>query len=83
MLKPIRDKLLIRPDSVSETTAGGIVKAHKEVADTGTIVAISPEIPADELTVNVGDRVKYSPNHRIEEGEVILLSIENLLWVFN
>ena len=66
-LKPLEDRILVRPEEGEETTASGIVipDTAKEKPQEGTVLAVGPgtfddkgnRIPVD---VNVGDVVIYS-----------------------
>lgn len=48
MIKPLKDRVLVRPDEIEETTASGIILTTKndgtEKPGTGTVVKIGPEV---------------------------------------
>ena len=72
MIKPLRDFSLIKPDTVSDTTKGGIViTAELEQPQTGTVVASGPSAPVKD-----GARVyfsKYGPEEVKYDGEDYLM----------
>lgn len=67
-IKPLADKVIVKPDEVSETkTAGGIIipDTAKEKPQKGVIVAVGPGRTDDngaliKMNVKVGDKVLYS-----------------------
>lgn len=66
-IKPLGDKVLVKPNTSTEKTAGGIVlpDTAKERPQEGEVVAVGPGRILDngnkaELTVKVGDTVIYS-----------------------
>jgi chaperonin GroES len=65
-LRPLDDRVIVRPNEAEETTAGGIVlpDSAREKPQRGTIVAVGPGKLLDsgnrgELSVAVGDVVIY------------------------
>ena len=84
-VKPLGDKILIRPYSREEKTESGIIlpdTATKERPEEGEVLAIGPgsraddgsRVSIDELTV--GDKVvftKYGPQELTVDGEELLL----------
>ena len=87
-IKPLADKVLVKPDEISEsTTAGGIIipDTAKEKPQKGEIVASGPG-RADEngkiikMNVKVGDKVlysKYGGNEMEYDGEKYLIMSES------
>ncbi len=66
-IKPLGDKVLVKPNSSTEKTAGGIVlpDTAKERPQEGEVIAVGPGRVLDngnraEITVKVGDTVIYS-----------------------
>ena len=66
-IKPLGDKVLVKPNTSTETTAGGIVlpDTAKERPQEGEVIAVGPGRVLDngtksEVNVNVGDTVIYS-----------------------
>ncbi len=66
-IKPLGDKVLVKPNSSTETTAGGIVlpDTAKERPQEGEVIAVGPGRVLDsgtksEINVKVGDTVIYS-----------------------
>ena len=89
-LKPLEDRILVRPEEGEETTASGIVipDTAKEKPQEGTVLAIGPGkrsetgdlIPMD---VSEGDRVIYSKygGTEIKSGgeDLLILSARDVL----
>jgi len=66
-IKPLGDRVLIKPLEAEETAKGGIIipDSAKEKPQEGTVAAIGPgkgldDGSKDELSVKVGDKVIYS-----------------------
>src|ERR687895_199452 len=89
-VKPLEDRILIRPEEGEETTPSGIVipDTAKEKPQEGTVLAIGPGkrsetgdlIPMD---VSVGDRVMYSKyggtEIKVDGDELLILSSRDVL----
>lgn len=92
-IRPLGDRLVIKPVSKEEKTASGILlpdTAGKERPEQGTVVAVGPGRRLDtgslaELSVKVGDVVmfkKYSPDEiKIDGVEYFVLSESDILAV--
>ncbi len=86
-LKPLADRVIIKPSEAQETTKGGIIlpDTAKEKPIEGTIVAVGPGKVADDgklvkPEVTVGDKVlygKYSGTEITAEGEEYLIMRES------
>ena len=86
-LKPLGDRVVVKPAAVEEKTAGGIILPDtvKEKPVEGTIVAAGPGKVADDgklvtLEVKVGDKVlygKYSGTEVTINGEEYLIMRES------
>lgn len=87
-IKPLGDKVLVKPDDVSESkTTGGIIipDTAKEKPQKGKIVAVGPGRTDEngkiiKLNVKVGDKVlysKYGGNELEYEGEQYLIMSES------
>ncbi len=86
-LKPLADRVIIKPSEAQETTKGGIIlpDTAKEKPIEGTIVAVGPGKVADDgkqvkPEVKVGDKVlygKYSGTEITAEGEEYLIMRES------
>ena len=86
-LKPLGDRVVIKPSAAEEKTAGGIILPDtvKEKPVEGTIVAAGPGKVADDgklvkLEVKVGDKVlygKYSGTEVTINGEEYLIMRES------
>jgi chaperonin GroES len=91
-IKPLEDRILVRPDEGEETTASGIVipDTAKEKPQEGTVLAIGPGKRSDTgdlipMDVKKGDRViysKYGGTEVILDGEdLLILSARDVLAV--
>lgn len=86
-LKPLADRVIIKPSEAEETTKGGIIlpDTAKEKPIEGTVVAIGPGKISDDgkqvkPEVKVGDKVlygKYSGTEVTVEGEEYLIMRES------
>ncbi len=61
MMKPINDRVVVRPNSADEKTSGGIIipDTAKEKPQKGEVVAVGPGKDGNLMTVQVGDQVLY------------------------
>ena len=88
-LKPLEDRVVVRPSEEEETTASGIVipDTAKERPQEGEVIAVGPgrfeegnRIPMD---VNVGDKVIYSKyggtEVKVGGEELLILSARDVL----
>jgi chaperonin GroES len=93
-IRPLQDRLLLRPSEGEEKTAGGIIipDTAKEKPNEGVVVAAGKGKVQDDgrvtpLDVKVGDRVlygKYSGNEVTVAGEKhIILREEDVLAVLS
>lgn len=86
-LKPLADRIVVKPAEAEEKTAGGIIlpDTAKEKPVEGTVVAAGPGKVADDgktvkMEVKVGDRVlygKYSGTEVTINGEEYLIMRES------
>ena len=78
-VKPLRDKILVKPKPVEEVSAGGIIipETAKDAPVEGTILAVGSGIITRDgdhipLDVSVGDNILYKKNGttitEIEQG---------------
>lgn len=60
-IKPLSDRVLIKPSVAETTTASGIIipDSAKEKPQQGTIVAVGNGLKDQPMTVKVGDTVLY------------------------
>ena len=88
-LKPLEDRVVVRPSEEEETTASGIVipDTAKERPQEGEVIAVGPgrfeegnRIPMD---VNVGDKVIYSKyggtEVKVGGEDLLILSARDVL----
>jgi len=85
-IKPLADRVLVRPDAAEETTSSGIIipDTAKEKPQRGTIVAAGPGKIENgtkiDMTVKDGDKVlygKYSGTEVTVDGEDLLIMRES------
>lgn len=81
-MKPINDRVVIKPATAEETTKGGIIipDTAKEKPQRGEVVAVGPGKDGNLMTVQVGDVVlygKYAGQEITFEGEDYLIMRED------
>lgn len=86
-IKPLADRVLVKPLVSNEKTAGGIYlpDTAKEKPQEGTVIAVGPGKVSDDgkkitMEVKVGDRVlygKYSGTEVMIDGEENLIMRES------
>lgn len=61
MMKPINDRVVVKPFPAEEKTLGGIIipDTAKEKPQKGEIVAVGPGKDGNAMTVQIGDTVLY------------------------
>jgi len=77
-IKPLADRVLIKPDPAEEKTAGGLIipDTAKEKPLAGTVVAAGPGTEDVKVEVKAGDKVlygKYAGTEITHEGETYLM----------
>ncbi len=77
-IKPLADRVLVKPDAAEEKTAGGlyIPETAKEKPLAGTIIAAGPGTSEVKMEVKAGDKVlygKYAGTEITHEGETYLM----------
>ena len=87
MLKPLADRVVVKPSKAEEMTKGGIIvpDTAKEKPVWGEVVAAGPGKLTDEgkkvpMEVKVGDKVlygKYSGTEVTVDGEEVLIMRES------
>lgn len=92
-LKPLNDRVIVRPISEDEITKSGIVlpeTAEKEKPEKGEVKAVGPGKLLEngqraKMAVKVGDKIifkKYSPDEiKVDKKEYLILSEEDILAV--
>ena len=81
-IKPLADRVLVKPAEAEQKTAGGIIipDTAKEKPQKGTVVAVGPGKKDEPLTVKVKDTVlygKYSGTEIQLDGETYLIMKES------
>ncbi len=92
-IRPLEDRILVRPEEGEETTVSGIVipDTAKEKPQEGTVLAVGPgkrsETSGELIQVDVkeGDRVMYSKyggtEIKVDGEELLILSARDVLAV--
>ena len=89
-IRPLEDRILVRPEEGEETTASGIVipDTAKEKPQEGTVLAVGPGKRSDAgelipVDVKEGDRVVYSKyggtEIKVEGEDLLILSARDVL----
>jgi chaperonin GroES len=89
-IRPLEDRILVRPEEGQETTVSGIVipDTAKEKPQEGTVLAIGPGKRSDTgdlipIDVKEGDRVMYSKyggtEIKVDGEELLILSSRDVL----
>jgi chaperonin GroES len=89
-IRPLEDRILVRPEEGEETTVSGIVipDTAKEKPQEGTVLAVGPGKRSDSgelipVDVSEGDRVIYSKyggtEIKIEGEDLLILSARDVL----
>lgn len=81
-MKPINDRVVVKPAAAEETTKGGILlpDTAKEKPQRGTVIAVGPGKDGSLMTVAEGDTVlygKYSGQEISHNGEDYLIMRED------
>jgi chaperonin GroES len=81
-IKPLADRVIVKPAAAEERTAGGIIipDTAKEKPQRGIVVAAGPGKKDEPVTVKVGDTVlygKYSGTEISIEGSDYLIMRES------
>lgn len=87
-IKPLGDRVIVKPLGQEEITASGIVlpdTVDKEKPEQGEVIAVGPGKRLDSgeiapMSVKIGDKVvfrKYSPDEITVDGEEVLVISEN------
>ena len=89
-LRPLGDRLIIKPAASEEKTAGGIVlpDTAKEKPQEGEVIAVGPGRTLDNgltaaLEINVGDRIMYAKyggtEIRVDGQDYVILRQDDVL----
>ncbi|MGH1335912.1 MAG: co-chaperone GroES [Aureispira sp.] len=81
-MRPINDRVLVKPAAAEETSKGGIIipDTAKEKPQRGTVVAVGPGKDGEAMTVKVNDVVlygKYAGQEVSHQGEDFLIMKED------
>ena len=81
-MKPISDRVVVRPAAADEKTKGGIIipDTAKEKPQRGEVIAVGPGKDGNLMTVAVGDIVlygKYAGQELSYDGEDYLIMRED------
>lgn len=81
-MKPVNDRILVKPSKAEETTKGGIIipDTAKEKPSKGEIIAVGPGKDGKKLSLKVGQTViygKYAGQELDIDGETLLIMRED------
>jgi chaperonin GroES len=81
-IKPLADRVLVKPDPAEEKTAGGLIipDTAKEKPLAGTVVAAGPGTEDVKMEVKKGDKVlygKYAGTEVTHDSETYLIMKQN------
>lgn len=81
-MKPINDRVVVKPAAAEEKTSGGIIipETAKEKPQKGTVIAVGPGKEDHKMTVQEGDTVlygKYAGQEITFEGSEYLIMRED------
>jgi len=81
-IKPLQDRVLVKPADAEEKTAGGIIipDTAKEKPQKGTVMAVGPGKKDEPTSVKEGDSIlygKYSGTEITVDGEDYLIMRES------
>ena len=86
-IKPLADRVLLKPLEAEETTAGGLILAAsaQEKPEMSEVVAVGPGTEENPMTVKVGDKViigKYSGTQvKLDGVEYTISDLKDVLAV--
>ena len=81
-LTPKGKYILVKPDSASNTSEGGIILSRPVTPNTGVVVAVSEAI--EDPAVSVGDKIRFETNGAAKmDDDNWLLKEEHILYVIN
>jgi chaperonin GroES len=84
-IKPLADKVLLKPLEAEETTQSGIILAAsaQEKPEMSEVISVGPGTDDEPMTVSVGDRVivgKYTGTQVKHDGvEYTIVSVKDIL----
>ena len=81
-MKPINDRVVVKPAEAEEKTTGGIIipDTAKEKPQKGEVIAVGPGKDGNKMTVKKGDKVlygKYAGTELSFEGSDYLIMRED------
>ena len=81
-MRPINDRVLVKPADAEETTKGGLIipDTAKEKPQRGTVIAVGPGKEDIKMTVKIDDLVlygKYAGQEVSHNGEDFLIMKED------
>ena len=81
-IKPLADRILVKPLAAEEKTIGGIIipDSAKEKPAKGEIIAVGTGTKEEDMILKVGDIIlygKYAGTEIEHEGEKFLIMLQN------
>ncbi|MCP3932904.1 MAG: co-chaperone GroES [Bacteroidetes bacterium] len=86
-MKPINDRVVVKPAAAEEKTSGGIIipDTAKEKPQKGEVIAVGPGKDGNLVTVQVGDIVLYGKyagqEFQFEGGDYLVMREDDILIV--
>jgi len=86
-VKPLGDRVLIKPAEAQETVKGGIIipDSAKERPQEGKVAAVGPGKDDEKMAVKVGDKVIYSKyagtEIKIDDQDYLLMRQDDILGI--
>lgn len=88
-MRPINDRVLVKPAPAEETTKGGIIipDTAKEKPQRGTVIAVGPGKKDHNMTVKVDDTVLYGKyaGQEVEHGgeKYLIMKEDDILLIMD
>ena len=84
-LKPVSNRVVIRPDAKKKETESGIIKPSSVVAKTkqltGEVIAVGDGRPGEPMIVKKGDVVMFGEHDGTEIGDGLLIMEEHRILI--
>lgn len=80
-IKPVANRVVIRPDQKETKTSGGLIKPdstiNAELQLTGTVIAVGDGKPGEPMMVKVDDSVLFGKNDGTVIGDGLIIMEEH------
>ena len=80
-IKPLADRVVVRPEKAKEKTEGGVLipESAKKKQMKGTVVSVGPGTSKTKMTVKKGDLILYGQYAGTEHEEYVIMRQEDIL----